>query len=45
MEFLLDLIDRLVMINHGEVTFEAAAGEGLDHDEIMAMYFGPGTAA
>ena len=44
-EFLLDLIDRLVMINHGEVAFEAAAGEGLDHDEIMAMYFGPGTAA
>jgi len=44
-EFLLELIDRLAMINHGEVTFEASAGEGLDHDEIMAMYFGPGTAA
>lgn len=44
-EFLLDLIDRLAMINHGEVTFEAKADEGLDHDEIMAMYFGPGTVA
>lgn len=44
-EFLLELVDRLAMINHGEVTFEASAGEGLDQDEIMAMYFGPGTAA
>jgi len=44
-EFLLSLIQRLVMIDHGEAKMEISAEEGLRHDQIMAMYFGQGTAA
>lgn len=39
-EFLLGLIHRLVMIDHGEATHEFSAEQGLGHEEIMAMYFG-----
>ncbi len=44
-EFLLSLIQRLVMIDHGEAKMEISAEQGLRHDQIMAMYFGQGTAA
>jgi branched-chain amino acid transport system ATP-binding protein len=39
-EFLLALTDRLYLIDHGEVAVSFAAGEQLDHDKIMEMYFG-----
>lgn len=44
-EFLLELIDRMVMVNHGEVSFETVSGADVDHEAIMAMYFGPEPAA
>lgn len=44
-EFLLALTDRLYMIQHGEVAFESAAGDRLDHAAIMQMYFGQESAA
>jgi branched-chain amino acid transport system ATP-binding protein len=39
-EFLLTLTDRLYMVSHGEVVLETTAQGGIDHDEIMRMYFG-----
>ena len=40
LEFLLALTDHLYMINHGVVAFDLDSKEGLDHDQIMQMYFG-----
>ncbi len=39
-EFLLGLADHLYLINHGEVASEIRPGESVDHDAIMALYFG-----
>ena len=39
-EFLLDLSERLYLINHGEVAMSMAADERMDHAQIMNMYFG-----
>ena len=44
-EFLMELTDQLYMINHGEVAAQIRPGEQIDHEEIMAMYFGTGGAA
>ena len=41
-EFLTELADQLYMINHGEVAAQIRPGEQIDHEEIMAMYFGSG---
>lgn len=43
-EFLLALTDRLIMVEHGEVTREIARADAPDHAEIMALYFGEGAA-
>ena len=40
LEFLLELTDRLYMINHGVVALDLDASEGFDHDQIIQMYFG-----
>lgn len=39
-EFVMTLVDRLYMVDHGEVVREFEQKAGLDHDEIMQMYFG-----
>ncbi|MDX2005414.1 MAG: ABC transporter ATP-binding protein [Meiothermus sp.] len=39
-EFLLALTDRLFMVDHGEVTREVRSETGLDHAQIMDLYFG-----
>jgi branched-chain amino acid transport system ATP-binding protein len=39
-EFLLALTDRLYMIEHGSVVREIAQSDGLDHAEVMQLYFG-----
>jgi branched-chain amino acid transport system ATP-binding protein len=44
-EFLMDLADRLVMVNHGRCAVEIDAKQGIDHATIMALYFGEGHAA
>lgn len=38
--FLLSLIDRMYLIDHGEITREVTRGGEVDHEEIMEMYFG-----
>ena len=38
--FVLSLVDRMYLIDHGEITREVARGGDVDHDEIMDMYFG-----
>ncbi|MEQ8344762.1 MAG: ABC transporter ATP-binding protein [Sneathiellaceae bacterium] len=43
-EFLMELADQLYMINHGEVAAQIRPGEQIDHEEIMAMYFGTSAA-
>lgn len=42
--FVLSLVDRMYLIDHGEVAREIAHGGAIDHDEIMHMYFGDGSA-
>ncbi len=39
-EFLLTLTDRLFMVDHGEVTREIRSSTGIDHTQIMDLYFG-----
>lgn len=43
-EFLLELAEQLYMVDHGEVVAEIRPGQQVDHEEIMAMYFGTGGA-
>lgn len=42
--FVLSLVDRMYLIDHGEVAREVARGGSVDHDEIMRMYFGDRSA-
>lgn len=44
-EFLLALTDRLYMIEHGAVVREIDRSHGLDHAEVMQLYFGQGEVA
>jgi len=44
-EFLMELAEQLYMIDHGEVTAQIRPGEQIDHEEIMAMYFGTAAPA
>ena len=37
---MLDLTDRLYMIEHGEVIREIDRDNAPDHEEIMQLYFG-----
>ncbi|MHA4734412.1 ABC transporter ATP-binding protein [Ensifer adhaerens] len=39
-EFLLQLANHLFFVNHGEVASEIRPGQGVDHSEIMSLYFG-----
>jgi branched-chain amino acid transport system ATP-binding protein len=40
--FVLALVDRLYMVDHGRIAREIDRQSGVDHDEIMALYFGTG---
>lgn len=42
--FVLSLVDRMYLIDHGEVAREVERGGSVDHDEIMHMYFGDRSA-
>ena len=42
-EFLLQLADRLYMIEHGEIAREIGRANAPDHAEIMQLYFGGGS--
>ncbi len=39
-EFLLDIVDHLYLVNHGQIATEIRPGESMNHQEIMEMYFG-----
>ncbi|WP_210529695.1 ABC transporter ATP-binding protein [Rubellimicrobium arenae] len=43
--FVLSLVDRMYFVNHGAITREIGRRDAVDHDEIMAMYFGAGATA
>lgn len=38
--FVLALVDRLYMVDHGQIVREIDRRSGVDHDEIMDLYFG-----
>jgi branched-chain amino acid transport system ATP-binding protein len=40
--FILSLVDRMYLVDHGEITREIRRGGAVDHQEIMDMYFGAG---
>lgn len=40
--FVLSLVDRMYLVDHGEITREIDRGDAIDHQEIMDMYFGRG---
>ncbi|XIA67534.1 ABC transporter ATP-binding protein [Bradyrhizobium sp. TZ2] len=42
--FILSLVDRMYLVDHGEVSREISRGANVDHDEIMDMYFGSESA-
>ena len=42
--FVLSLVDRMYLIDHGEITREVTRGSDVDHEEIMEMYFGGHTS-
>lgn len=43
--FILSLVDRMYLIDHGEVAQEIVRGSEIDHQEIMRMYFGTAQVA
>lgn len=43
--FVLSLVDRMYLIDHGEVAQEIVKGSEIDHEEIMRMYFGTAQVA
>lgn len=38
--FVLSLVDRMYLVDHGEISREIDRSSGVDHQEIMDMYFG-----
>jgi branched-chain amino acid transport system ATP-binding protein len=38
--FILSLVDRMYLVDHGEITREITRGDEVDHQAIMDMYFG-----
>lgn len=42
--FILSLVDRMYLVDHGEISREIKRGTEVDHQEIMDMYFGAGGA-
>jgi len=42
--FVLALVDRMYLVDHGTITREIDRGGSVDHQEIMDMYFGTETA-
>ena len=38
--FILSLVDRMYLVDHGEISREIRRGGEVDHQEIMNMYFG-----
>lgn len=38
--FILSLVDRMYLVDHGEISREVRRGTEVDHQEIMHMYFG-----
>lgn len=38
--FILSLVDRMYLVDHGEISREIRRGGEVDHQEIMDMYFG-----
>lgn len=38
--FILSLVDRMYLVDHGQISREIARGAEVDHNEIMDMYFG-----
>jgi branched-chain amino acid transport system ATP-binding protein len=38
--FILSLVDRMYLVDHGEISREISRGGEVDHQEIMNMYFG-----
>jgi branched-chain amino acid transport system ATP-binding protein len=43
--FILSLVDRMYLVDHGEVSREISRGGEVDHQEIMNMYFGSEAAS
>ncbi|WP_102225615.1 ABC transporter ATP-binding protein [Acidimangrovimonas sediminis] len=43
--FTLSLVDRMYLIDHGAISREVGRSGGVDHQEIMEMYFGTGEGA
>jgi branched-chain amino acid transport system ATP-binding protein len=41
--FILSLVDRMYLVDHGEISREVNRGAEVDHHEIMDMYFGSET--
>jgi branched-chain amino acid transport system ATP-binding protein len=39
-EFLLQISDRLALLEHGRIALDVSADEGLDQDRVLEMYFG-----
>lgn len=42
--FILSLVDRMYLVDHGDISREIKRGAEVDHQEIMDMYFGAGGA-
>jgi branched-chain amino acid transport system ATP-binding protein len=43
--FVLSLVDRMYLVDHGEVTREVTKGAGIEQEEIVRIYFGKERAA
>jgi branched-chain amino acid transport system ATP-binding protein len=41
--FVLSLVERMYFVDHGTIARQVDGRSGIDHDEIMSMYFGPGS--
>ena len=42
--FVLALVDRMYLVDHGKISREIDRGSSVDHQEVMDMYFGAGDA-
>jgi branched-chain amino acid transport system ATP-binding protein len=40
--FVLSLVDRMYLVDHGKISREILRNSGVDHSDIMDMYFGEG---
>jgi branched-chain amino acid transport system ATP-binding protein len=42
--FILSMVDRMYLVEHGKISREISRGGEIDHKEILDMYFGAGVA-